>query len=119
MPRRIVIVASLALGLVACATGRVGSDAIVPEPAAAASAAERAGLPAADITRAADLYVTKCAKCHRFYDPLPYSATEWERWMTKMNKKAKLTSEEGDLLRRYLNATRSENAPASATGVGR
>ena len=107
MPLRAVIVASLAFSLVACATGRVGSEAIVPEPAAAARAAARAGLPVADITRAADLYVTKCAKCHRFYDPQPYSATEWDRWMTKMSRKSKLTEDEGRLLARYLAAVRS------------
>ena len=109
MGLRAFLIGLVALGLVACATGRVGSEAIVPEPAAAARAAERAGLPAAEITRAADLYVTKCAKCHRFYDPLPYPAPEWDRWMTKMNRKAKLTEDEAKLLGRYLAAFRTGN----------
>ena len=60
------------------------------------------------ITRAADLYVTKCAKCHRFYDPLPYPAPEWNRWMTKMSRKAKLTEDEAKLLGRYLAAFRTD-----------
>jgi hypothetical protein len=92
--------------LAGCATGPFGSDAIVPAPAEAGAAAERAGMPPADVARAADLYALKCARCHKFYDPAAYDAAEWRRWMGKMSKKSKLNFEEDLLLNRYLNAYR-------------
>jgi len=48
------------------------------------------------------LYVTKCSKCHKLYDPRKYSDAEWEKWMGKMSKKAKLTSEQERLLSKYV-----------------
>lgn len=100
------------LVLAGCATSRLGSDAIVPAPAEAAIAAEREGMRPADITRAADLYVLKCAKCHKFYDPASYPDAEWRTWMTKMSKKSRLEADEANLLRRYLDASRRPSAPA-------
>ena len=47
-------------------------------------------LPVDETTAARKLYVAKCAKCHKFYDPAKYSDEEWQIWMTKMSKKAKL-----------------------------
>ena len=96
--------------LAGCATSRLGSDAIVPAPAEAAVAAQRAGMRPADITRAADLYVLKCAKCHKFYDPASYPDAEWRTWMTKMSKKSRLEADENDLLTRYLGASRRPSA---------
>ena len=101
--------------LAGCATGPHGSDAIVPAPAEAALAAERAGMPPAEISRAADLYSLKCAKCHKFYDPAGYNDTEWRTWMTKMNKKARLQPDEEDVLTRYLNASRRQGVQPRQT----
>jgi nitrate/TMAO reductase-like tetraheme cytochrome c subunit len=95
-----------ALILAGCAHWPVGADAIVPTPAAAAAAAERAGMTGPDIARAADLYVAKCANCHRFYDPAAYADAEWHRWMAKMVRKSKLDERETELLTRYLAASR-------------
>ncbi len=57
------------------------------------------------------IYVAKCAKCHRFYEPANYTETEWRTWMEKMNKKAKLKPEQDELLNRYLDAYRAERLP--------
>src|SRR5206468_6632914 len=58
------------------------------------------------------LYVAKCAKCHKFYDPAKYSDAEWHKWMAKMSKKSKLTPEQSDLLSRYIDkAFRSSQHP--------
>ena len=55
------------------------------------------------------LYVTKCAKCHKFYDPAKYSDEEWKVWMRKMGKKSKLTPEQQRTLSLYIERTyRSE-----------
>jgi len=48
------------------------------------------------------LYIAKCAKCHKFYDPAQYSAGEWHKWMTKMSRKAKLSPTQNEMLSRYL-----------------
>ena len=51
------------------------------------------------------LYVAKCAKCHKFYDPKKYSDEEWHKWMRKMSKKSKLTPEQEALLSQYIDET--------------
>lgn len=48
------------------------------------------------------LYVAKCAKCHKFYEPAKYSEADWDMWMTKMSKKAKLKPEQQEELTRYI-----------------
>lgn len=48
------------------------------------------------------LYVAKCAKCHKFYEPAKYSEADWEMWMTKMSKKAKLKPDQQEELTRYI-----------------
>jgi len=48
------------------------------------------------------LYVAKCAKCHKFYDPAKYSDADWQMWMAKMSKKAKLKPAQEAELSRYI-----------------
>ncbi|NBR86056.1 MAG: hypothetical protein EBS84_19645 [Proteobacteria bacterium] len=111
MRRLILLLFGLVASLAGCVTGPLGSDAIVPAPAAAARAAERAGMTPGDIARAAELYPLKCAKCHKFYDPASYPDAEWRTWMTKMSKKSHLQPDETDLLARYLEAARRPVEP--------
>lgn len=60
------------------------------------------------------IYVAKCAKCHKFYDPAKYSETDWEMWMRKMSKKAKLKPEQELELSRYIDQNlRSPNGTNS------
>ena len=96
----------VAVVLVGCASAPFGANAIVPAPAAAAVAAASAGMSAAEISRAADLYVLKCARCHKFHDPADYADAEWGMWMTKMSQKARLPAEDAALVARYLDASR-------------
>ena len=75
--------------------------------------------PPGDETAAArKLYISKCAKCHKFYDPAKYSDAEWVKWMAKMSKKSKLNPEQQEILSRYIDTTfrsdpahRPERAP--------
>ena len=104
------------LVLIACTAGLAGcqteptshpkTSATVPqlEPAAAAAA----GLSAEEVKGAKDLYVAKCARCHKFYDPAQYDQAEWGSWMRKMSRKARLKPEQQELLSRYLGAYRVE-----------
>lgn len=102
----VLVAAGFTAALVGCASAPFGANAIVPAPAAAAVAATSAGMSAAEISRAADLYVLKCARCHKFHDPADYADAEWGTWMTKMSQKARLPAEDAALLARYLDASR-------------
>jgi hypothetical protein len=61
-------------------------------------------LSAVEIKAARKLYLGKCAKCHKLYDPDSYTPEKWDGWMVKMNAKAKLKPDQADLLNRYIAA---------------
>ena len=48
------------------------------------------------------LYVAKCAKCHKFYNPANYSDQDWKIWMSKMSRKAKLKPEQEAAVSQYI-----------------
>ena len=73
-------------------------------------AARVAGLADEEIARAQKLYIAKCARCHKFYDPVKYNNAEWHSWMTKMSKKARLKADQEQLLSRYLDTFRAQQA---------
>ena len=75
--------------------------------AAASRHASADELPLKEQAEARKIYVAKCAKCHRFYEPTNYSEPNWRTWMEKMNKKSKLKPEQDRLLNRYLDAYRA------------
>ena len=52
------------------------------------------------------IYTTKCAKCHKFYDPAEYSEADWQAWLQKMGRKSKLNPQQYALLSRYLGTLR-------------
>ena len=68
-------------------------------------------LTAKETTTAQKLYVAKCAKCHKFYEPTNYSGPDWGTWMEKMSVKSKLKGEQASLLTRYLDAYRAGRLP--------
>ena len=73
------------IGAVGCAVPAIAKDSLSQESAAGQK-----------------IYVAKCAKCHKFYDPAKYSEADWHMWMAKMSKKAKLNAEQEELLSRYI-----------------
>jgi hypothetical protein len=64
-------------------------------------------LTAKETTTARKIYVAKCAKCHRFYEPTKYPEPDWRTWIEKMSKKSKLEGEQARLLTQYLGAYRA------------
>lgn len=73
-----------------------------------------AGSPAAGGQERVDarkLYVAKCAKCHKFYEPKNYSDGDWSRWMTAMSRKSKLKPEQERALTSYLEEYRAGRMP--------
>lgn len=79
--------------------------------AADAPAASAADLSAKELTAARKIYVAKCAKCHRFYEPKEYSESDWRMWMEKMGRKSKLKPAQSDLLNRYVDEYRAGRIP--------
>jgi hypothetical protein len=79
--------------------------------AAVSTAAGADDLTADQMAAARKVYVAKCAKCHRFYEPKDYQESDWRTWMTKMEKKSKLKPDQAELLNRYLDAYRAGNLP--------
>lgn len=55
------------------------------------------------------LYVTKCGRCHKLYDPNNYSDADWREWMDKMSKKSRLKPDQKELLSRYIDSIRASN----------
>ncbi|MBI5387974.1 MAG: hypothetical protein HZA90_25200 [Verrucomicrobia bacterium] len=80
--------------------------------AAASVAASAPDLSEKEQTAARKLYVAKCAKCHRFYEPTNYTEPNWQAWMGKMSRKSKLKPEQENLLTRFLNAYRAGQVSA-------
>ena len=66
-------------------------------------------LSSQEIAAAKKIYITKCAKCHKFYDPAAYNQSEWDEWMVKMGKKSKLKPNQYALLSRYLATLRGSD----------
>ena len=79
--------------------------------AADAPAASAADLSAKELTAARKIYVAKCAKCHRFYEPKEYSEADWRTWMEKMGRKSKLKPAQSEMLNRYMNEYRAGRIP--------
>ena len=61
-----------------------------------------------DIATGKKLNVTKCASCHELYKPARYSVPDWESWMAKMKRKARLDDEQYRQLNAYFNSVRGE-----------
>ncbi|HPC61861.1 MAG TPA: hypothetical protein PKX23_14450 [Verrucomicrobiota bacterium] len=81
-------------------------------PVLAFTAGAGAGdLPLQDQSAARKLYVAKCAKCHKFYEPKNYSNEEWRKWMESMSRKSRLKPAQAELLNRYLDEYRRGVSP--------
>jgi mono/diheme cytochrome c family protein len=85
LSKRILIILIAALGVGGCAMPAVANDPPSNETAAGQK-----------------IYVAKCAKCHKFYNPAKYSEADWQMWMTKMSKKSRLKPEQEAALSRYI-----------------
>jgi hypothetical protein len=77
-------------------------------PAGAADSAE-------GVQAGRKIYLVKCARCHKFYNPAKYPDEAWRDWMDKMSKKAKLKPDQKEILSEYLQTFRTNsNVPTGA-----
>jgi hypothetical protein len=88
----------------AAKSSRSGSGPVLPRDVLPANPT---GLSDSEFQRATRLHANKCARCHKFYNPAPYTEAAWNSWMTKMGKKAHLKPDEQALLVRYLSGFRT------------
>jgi len=102
-------IASLAviLGQAGCST-TASSPPLANKPTLPADAqpAVATGLTAAQLGEARQLCLTKCARCHPIYHPAAYAEDEWQVWMAKMSRKARLKPPQTELIARYLEGFR-------------
>ena len=68
-------------------------------------------MSAVELKTARKLYLGKCAKCHKLYDPARYSDEAWNKWLEKMTVKSRLKADDAELLNRYLAAGRAGELP--------
>ena len=75
-----------------------------------AAACATSGAPAANPRDASGqaLYEKGCARCHALYMPRSYSAPEWRFYVHKYGRRARLNTDQENLVFQYL----SENARA-------
>ncbi|MGC8830410.1 MAG: hypothetical protein ACP5TE_11595 [Verrucomicrobiia bacterium] len=64
-----------------------------------------------DIEKARKIYFSKCAKCHKFYEPKDYTDEEWDKWMKSMARKSKLKPDQVEILSRFLKEYRKGTIP--------
>ena len=112
-PLALSVSVTVVLVLLGCSATRNGSVALPPSP----SGVELL-FSGEEIGSARTLCLTKCVKCHKFYDPAKYDDAKWAKWMNKMNKKAKLKEPDAELLGRYLETFRRTPGTNSAANDG-
>jgi cytochrome c5 len=99
---RILVASAIGIALAGCESSAPRSRTLDSVPQLSPGSASAAGLSTEEVRDATELYGVKCAKCHKFYDPTQYSQAEWDDWMRRMSRKARLTPVQKELLTRYL-----------------
>jgi len=55
-----------------------------------------------NLTLGRKIYVTKCSNCHQLYSPNKYNSVEWQKNLNWMQRKAKITDDQKNLIFDYL-----------------
>jgi mono/diheme cytochrome c family protein len=82
-----------AAGLISCATALympTQNDAIAQK------------IPLEKLQQGRTLYINKCAGCHNLYLPAAYTNMDWTPILDRMQKPAKITDSEKELIAAYL-----------------
>jgi nitrate/TMAO reductase-like tetraheme cytochrome c subunit len=64
--------------------------------------AKRMNTTLKQLTDGRALYVNKCASCHNLHLPNTHTKAQWEKSLSKMQKNAKITDQEKDIILQYL-----------------
>lgn len=70
---------------------------------------------AGHVDRGRELYQSRCASCHRLYEPSGRTRVQWSAVLDRMAPRAHLSGGEREAIRRYLaaNASDPEALPAA------
>jgi mono/diheme cytochrome c family protein len=102
---------AVALGVSACATA-----VIRPDAGDAHWASERwPGTTVEDLARGREVFVGRCAGCHTLPRPDVKTTEEWAGVVAEMAPGARLSSEDRDLVLRYLSAASAHLRRAGAS----
>ena len=63
---------------------------------------ETANVSLKDLKAGRSAYINKCGGCHTLIVPGKYSAMEWDKWVIRMEPKAKITPLEKEQILKYL-----------------
>ena len=88
------------LAVAGCVTSRQPNASAAPPPLPPGGGAP--WLTDEEVMASRELFIAKCTSCHKFYPPANYSGAEWDSWMRKMSRKARLKPTESETLREYL-----------------
>jgi len=89
------------LFLMNCATKAVGTTVADKEPVPTKEYV-LANFSDEQLNTAKSLYENNCAKCHKLKDPDSRNPEEWNKVLKRMIPKAKLSYEDGRMVRAYL-----------------
>ena len=64
--------------------------------------AQRSGTALDTLLKGRTLYVKNCNSCHNLRPPERFTATEWEKNLEEMQQKAKISSDEKEIILKYL-----------------
>lgn len=67
-------------------------------------------LPAGSLERGRQIYLSKCASCHRPIDPNKYTVEEWPAKIEEMNKEKRVDAESLELIEAYILSVASRPA---------
>ncbi len=71
---------------------------------AASTTAPAVHYTAEQLAEGKTIFTSHCAKCHKLHEPQDESIDKWNRVLPPMIRKAKLTEEQGNLVRAYIMA---------------
>ena len=72
----------------------------------AAPDAERAGVALDTLLQGRQLYIHHCGSCHTLYLPERYSAAEWNKNISEMQRKATISDAEKEIILKYLTSNK-------------
>jgi len=96
MRSKISIIASLAISVVLA----IGCGVALQMPTIAEAQRENVSLDT--LLQGRQLYINNCASCHTLYLPGHLTQNEWRKQMVPMQKKAKISDKQKDLILTYL-----------------
>jgi mono/diheme cytochrome c family protein len=69
-----------------------------------AADAQKTGTPLNTLVQGREMYIGHCGSCHNLYLPEKLTASEWNREVNLMQRKAKINDDQKEVILKYLTA---------------